>query len=131
MKKEEAVYSLDEDNPFRETGPSPFRFEKNKKAAILAFIDKNFDDILLSLLQWDVVFNSVKNSPFDMKPCLERIKNVQTKEGLKAIFHVEPKTKKKGSKKRKESESSDEEEENEEEEEDIKKQKVSDGKLEI
>jgi hypothetical protein len=96
VQSTESIYSLDEDAPFKESGPSPFKWSKVKNQTVLKFIDDNYGDIQAIVKKWNSVFEDVSeldDCPYSMEAPLERLRSVQTLQGLKGVFYYEWKTK--------------------------------------
>jgi hypothetical protein len=95
------IYSLDEDAPFRETGPSPFKYKKEKNDAVIKHISSHSDEILSLVSKWASVFEAagkLKDCPYDFKSSMARLASIQTVDGLKAVFYYEWKSGKKSDK---------------------------------
>jgi hypothetical protein len=105
-KSTKNIYSLDEDAPFRETGPSPFKYSNVKNEEILKFVSEYIKDILKTMKEWIPVFeqaSKLQDNPYDMKSSLERLQSVQTEKGVEQVFFYEWKTKSKSKKEEKDS----------------------------
>jgi len=100
-KSDHSVFSLDEDNSFRETGPSAFRLAKVNKEILQARVNKSFEKVLKPALEsWLKVFQEEKKAPVDLKPSVERIKKILVKAKLVDIFNYKAKEKKEKSTKK-------------------------------